>query len=358
MRALLFSLLIAVVAVLAGAACEKYEAPPTVVIVGLTDATLADPKAPILLDFGGPIAPESFVVTVAKFTPDLEGDLPPDDQLEVYFRHDPNDTDRFGHVDLNADATQASLVPDGAFPVGPKLVLLVEAGLHFTDGRTRTIRTIIPFSYAIACGAGSKASLASGVYFVLLDVTDPIGTQIQLFGAFDVDPSTGSLIAQFTNADRNMATKCPSACPSTDACRLLPAPECVPPSTKAGSVDEYSDFLPNAPPPTGYSIPVEGCATDNGAGTAIITAPATLAVVSPPVTVSGMTMTAFFDASGRATGNLAADSVSLNGNLIGPGKGTMTAILVPPAQVPPGVPPAPARAAAGTTADGGADAAP
>ncbi|HEY8075417.1 MAG TPA: hypothetical protein VIF62_14935, partial [Labilithrix sp.] len=192
---------------------------------------------------------------------------------------------------------------------------------------------------------------ASGVYFLLLDVEEPLGTQIQLFGAIDVDPATGTFSGQFTNADRNPdPNRCPTPCDSSDACRLLPMPACVPPSTKAGTIDEHTDFVPNPTPPTGYSFLIEGCASDQDVGAAVLTAPATMVVESPPVTVAGLTMTALFapDAKGavRASGSLSADTVSLGGNRIGPGKGTMTAILVPDAEVPPGVPPAPMPAPA------------
>lgn len=350
-------------------ACERYEPPPTPSIDGLQGGLLYDSKAPLQISFGQPIDVSTLNLKVAAYETDLEGNLfdeddDPDTDLKVYVSHDPANGDTGGHLDVDPDGSVVRFVPDSAFPVGPKLVVLVEPGLHGTGGRTRNNRTRIPFSYAVKCTAGAhaaNANLKSGVYFVLLEVEQPLGTQIQLFGAIDVDPASGAFIAQFTNADRNPdGSRCPSPCKDIDRCRLLPAPACVAPSLRAGTADEYSDFVPNADPPTGYSFPVEGCAVDDGAGSGVITAPATMVVESPPVTVAGLTMTAFFgpDAKGgvRATGSLTADSVLLGTSKLGAGKGSMTATFIPIAEVPPNVP-RPAKPAS-TSADGGSDAAP
>jgi hypothetical protein len=220
-------------------------------------------------------------------------------------------------------------------------------------------RTRIPFSYTVRCAKGTRAEkLQSGVYFVLLEVEQPLGTQIQLFGAIDVDPASGTFVAQFTNGDRNPdGARCPSPCKDIDRCRLLPKPECVAPSLRAGTADEHTDFVPNAEPPTGYSFTVEGCAVDDGNGSGVVTAPATMVVQSPPVTVEGLTMTAFFspDAQGqvRATGSLTADTVLLGTTKLGAGKGSMTATFIPADKIPAGVP-RPTRPASSVGADGGA----
>lgn len=348
-------------------ACERYEPPPTPSIDGLQGGLLYDSKAPLVLSFGQPIDVATLKLEVAAYETDIEGNLfdeddNPDTELKVFVAHDPVDGDKGGHLDVDPDGSTVRFIPDSAFPVGPKLVVLVEPGLRGTGGRTRNIRTRIPFSYSVKCTAGTRAAnLKSGVYFVLLEVEQPLGTQIQLFGAIDVDPASGAFVAQFTNGDRNPdGARCPSHCKDIDRCRLLPAPECVAPSLKAGTADEYSDFVPNAEPPTGYSFPVEGCAVDDGTGAGVITAPATMVVESPPVTVQGLTMTAFFgtDAKGnsvRATGSLTADAVFLGTGKLGAGKGSMTATFIPVDQVPPNLP-RPAKPVSSTT-DGGADAA-
>ncbi|MDB4944360.1 MAG: hypothetical protein JWP97_3894 [Labilithrix sp.] len=368
LRILVLSVLVALGLASTVPACGAYESPPTVTIDGLQGGVLYDAKAPLSLHLGQPVEIATLSVKVAFYDVDLEGNLPDEDadpsndaQLRVIIAHDALDGDRGGHTEIGADGASLKLVPDSAFPVGPKLVLLVEAGLKGTSGRTRNVRTRIPFSYTVVCTAGTRSDkLKSGVYFVLLDVAEPLGSQIQLYGAFDVDAATGAFVSQFTNADRNPdGARCGGACKSTEACRLLPAQACVIPSQRAGTDDEYPDFVPNVTPPVGYSFTVEGCAIDGDNGAGIITAPATMVVQQPAVTVEGLTMTAFFgaDASGavRATGSLVADTVRLNGNRIGAGRGNMTARLIPAGEVPAGVPPAPART--GAAADGGTDAA-
>ena len=199
----------------------------------------------------------------------------------------------------------------------------------------------------------------SGTYFLLLQVEKPIGTQIQLFGAIDVDRTSGAFIGQFTKAHRNPSQTCPMPCGAADACRLLPAPACVPPSTAAGTVDEYPDWIPNSTPPTGFSFEVRGCVVDDGAAVDMLTQPATMIVEQPAVTVQGLTMTAQFAAAAdgvvRATGSLVADNVLLGKGALGPGSGTMTARRVPDGSVPPGVPqPPPLGDAGASTTDGAA----
>ncbi|HEY8079629.1 MAG TPA: hypothetical protein VIF62_36110, partial [Labilithrix sp.] len=157
MRRVLF--LLSVVAFLAFA-CEKYVPPPTPVLAGLDGSVLTDPKAPLVVGFGKPIDPATMRVTIAFDDRDLEGDLPdedddPDTELRVLFSHDPSDGDHFGHVELAPDGASVSLVPDGALPVGPKLVLLFEPGLTATDDRVRTNRTRIFFSYLVKCTGGA-----------------------------------------------------------------------------------------------------------------------------------------------------------------------------------------------------------
>lgn len=363
MKALLSLLSLVLFAALVGApACERYEPPPEPAIVGLKSGVLTDPRAPLVLSFGTPIDPATLSLQIAFLETDVEGNLydeddDPDTELRMLVQHDPRDGDVGVQVEVAPDATWVRLDLDSALPVGPKLVLLVDGGLRSTSGRVMKFRHRIPFSYAVQCVEG-ETSFPSGTYFVLLEVEEPLGTQIQLLADIDVDPATGALVGQFTNADRNPALECPSKCPSTDVCRLLPAPECVPPSERAATVDEYPDFIPNAPPPTGYSFFVQGCAVDDGAATGVLTAPATMVVESPRVTVEGLTMTASFapgpDGVVRATGSLTADVVRLGTNALGPGKGSMSAVRIPDDRVPPNVPAPPARLAPAGDPDGGA----
>lgn len=346
-----------------GPACERYEAPPTATIAGLQDGLLFDSKAPLVLSFGQPIDLATLDFKVATLATNLEGELgdeddDPDTELRVLIGHDPVEGDRGGHVELDPDGSTVRFVTDSALPVGPKLVVLVEPGLKGTNGTELRYRVKIPFSYSVRCSAGTRAeNFKSGVYFVLLEVEQPLGTQIQLFASIDVDPATGAFVGQFTNGDRNPdGTRCPTPCKDIDRCRLLPAPECVQPSLRAGTADEHTDFVPNTALPTGYSFSVEGCAVDDGDGAGVVSAPATMVVQSPHVTVEGLTMTGFFgpDATGsvRGTGSLTADTVYLGTTKLGTGKGSMTATLIPEDKVPPDVPP-PTKSAA-PAADGGA----
>mgnify|MGYP001052918581 CR=1 FL=1 len=354
--------LVALVAAALAPACEEYEPPPQPVLAGLTSGVLDDPRAPLVIDFGTPVDPSTLFVKVAFHDQDVEGNLydedaDPNTELRVLLRRDPLEGDLGARSELELDGSRLRMIPDAALPVGPKLVLVVEGGLRSTaTGRVAKNRVRIPFSYAVKCASGTS-TFESGTYFVLLEVEKPIQTQIQLLAYIEVDPTTGALHSQFTNADRNPALECPSPCPATDVCRLLPAPECVAPSTRAGTADEWPDFVPNAQPPTGYSFFVQGCAVDDGAATGVLTAPATMVVESPPVTVEGLTMTSSFapgpDGIVRATGSLTADLVRLGTNALGPGNGSMTAVRIPDDRAPRDVPRPPPRADAGS---GGTDA--
>lgn len=346
-----------------GAACERYNPPPTPVIEGLEGSVLSDAKAPLVVSFGKDVEPDSLSVKVIYLETDQEGNLfdeddDPDTNLRVLISRDKYES-KGGTAELVDGNTKLKLVPTGAFPVGPKLALVFEAGLKSPDGKERLFRTIIPFSYTVKCTAGARADkFVSGTYFALLEVDKPIGTQIQILAHIEVNKDTGAFLGQFTNADRNPDKgRCSPACGADDACRTLPKMECIPPSTKAVTSDEYPDFVPNQTPPTGYSFTVEGCAVDDEKGTGVITAPATMVVQSPPVTVGGLVMTASWipDANGnvKATGSLTAEAVSLNDNVIGPGIGTMTATLIPLDKVPPNVPAPPAKPDAGARPDAG-----
>ena len=343
--------------------CETYEPPPDVAVESMTNGVLADPRAPLSIDFGMPIDESSVRLTVAFYDVDGDGNLPdertPPQPLRVVLRHDPVDGD-YAVTPSFVDGDQTlRLAPMGAMPVGPKLVLLVDPGLRSQDGRERHYRTRIPFSYEVKCAPTARPTqFQSGAYFLLLQVEKPLGTQIQLFGAIDVDRTSGAFVGQFTKARRNPSQQCPEPCGAADACRLLPAPACVPPSPAAGTVDEYPDWVPNPTPPTGFSFEVHGCLVDDGTATDMLTQPATMIVEQPAVTVQGLTMTAQFapgaDGVVRATGSLTADATLLGKGSLGPGSGTMTSRRVPPGQTPAGLPQPPALADAGApAAEGG-----
>jgi hypothetical protein len=358
LKRLLFLVLVLFVVTATAMSCASYEPPPKAEIIGLQQGVLSDSRAPLVVHFGMPVELETLTARVVLNETDPEGNLfdedeDPDSQLKVLIARDPLDGDVASkNAFEDGDATLV-MTPEAALPVGPKLVLVVEAGLKSKAGKENKVRQKITFSYTVKCGAAKPSKLQSGVYFALLEVQEPIGSQIQLYGSFDVDPATGALSGQFTNADRNTAQQCPMQCGSADVCRLLPAPECVAPSQRCGTADEWPDFVPNVTPPTGYSFSVQGCAVDDGEATGVLTAPATMVVESPRVTVEALTLTASFSADGRATGSLVADTVRLGGNPLGAGRGTMTAVRIPDDRVPPNIP-RPTEKPGGAS-DGGSD---
>ena len=226
----------------------------------------------------------------------------------------------------------------------------MEPGLSSKEGVKTTTRKRILFSYDFKC-SGTKGTkvVTSGAYFALLDIQEPVPVQIQLWGRMEVDAATGNVRAQFTNADRNTALKCPTDCGPEKACRLKPAPDCVVPSLKAGGVDEFSDFTPNVIPPTGYTVTLTGCLEDQDETTAaFVTAPANLVVQKPEVQVNGLILTASLkkEPSGvvRSTGTVTGSEIVFGIARLASGKGTATIRSVPDAEAPTNIPlPPPAR---------------
>lgn len=332
----------ALLAVALGAfvACEGYEAPPEPVLAGASTGVLDDPRAPIVVSFGTPIDPATLKLAIALDETDIEGNLRDEDAdpataLKVLIKSEPTATTGATSA-IAPDRTAITLTPSGPMPVGPKLILVVEAGLRSSSGRVSIRRVKIPFSYGVKCGGGATR-LASGTYFMLLDVEKPVGLQIQILADLTIDPATGALNGRFTSADRRTDLTCPSACAADTVCRLLPAPACVAPSELAGTVDEYTDFSANPTPPIGFSFLAAGCASDDATGTGVLTAPATMTVESPPVTAQGLVLTAHFapspDGVVRASGTLTADRILVGTGPtpadFGAGSGKMTARRVP-----------------------------
>ncbi|MBK8256815.1 MAG: hypothetical protein IPK82_29605 [Polyangiaceae bacterium] len=193
-------------------------------------------------------------------------------------------------------------------------------------------------------GCSGTKLLADGVFFFVIDVETPIATQIQLFGDVRVKPETGVVIGQLTNANRPTEDpNCPIECSATEACRTIPTVECVPPSTKADSTDEYPDFAVAAEAPQGYSFTVNGCAEDEPDGTTLLTTnPTTFSIQSPSVTFEGLTIECSFavgaDGVLRCEGEMKAAQVLLGSQGSGPSKGPMRGRLIPAGEEPEGLP--------------------
>ena len=241
--------------------------------------------------------------------------------------------------------------------MGPKLAVLIEPGLwdagHDATAQT-AVRKRLLFGYAFNCeGSGTKL-VTSGAYFFLLDVQEPLGTQIKVLADLDVDSASGRFVGQFTFASRKTDPKrCSPPCTLGNVCQTIPGPSmCVVPSTRAGSADEWPDFYANSTPPVGFSFTVTGCAEDQPDGTATLgTQPANMVVQSPPVSVDGLVLLTSFTKSGGnlvATGTVTGDNIVFGSANLGSGHGDVLAQAIPASQAPP-IPAPPADAGAAST---------
>jgi len=328
----------------------EIEGRPVVTLAGQKDGLLGDPAAPLVLEFSEPIDPASLAIKVARYKTDSEGNLGDEDsdestQLDWFFHREKGDEEG-GTSQLDAAHRSLRITLEAPLPVGPRLVIVIEPGLASPTGDDATHtrkRILFGYGFDLACTEPTTA-VPSGTYFFLADVTDPLPTQVQLFAVLRVDPQTGAVVGQFTNADRNPdPNRCGLACKSTDACRTAPDPACVIPSTKAASVDEYGDFVPNAGPTSGYSFTDIGCVQEQSDGSGVLVlAPVDVEVTSPAVTLRNVHLVASFarDAAGElvATGSFSADAVLLGMTPSGTAKGDLTARQIPDGKAPPGIP--------------------
>ena len=349
--------LVLTLALLAG--CAKYEAPPTASLLGAEGNVLTDRASPIQIGFTEPIDPATLQISIAVDARDVEGNLPDEgsggtlDRRFAWQGASTTATGGTGALDAAGQIFTAALAKP--LRIGELYVIVIEPGLADLSGNATTYRQHLPFSYRLACsGTGSKLFPAHTLLFMASDVQQPIGTQIRLFVDMKVDPVTGSYIGRFTNASRNRdPSRCTPACPGTDACRVFPGPpRCVLPSERAGTVDEFGDYLPkpeSESDPTGFDFDAAGCVEDTGGGEAAFrNVPAELIVKSPPVTIHGALMNLGFspDSAGvlRGQGTFTADDVALgtvNPISSGPGKGTIAARSLTEADLPAPIPAAP-----------------
>jgi hypothetical protein len=344
---------LAVLALLVGPSCQKYVSPPVPTIDGLADGVLSDPASPLVIDFSTAIDPSTLSVKVIRFDPDAEGQLPdetgdPTVSLDPLFAHDPVNGDSGGTGTLDPTNTVFTIAPLARLPVGPKLAVLIEPGLKdaaHDATATTAVRKRLLFSYSFTCtGTGSKL-LPSGAYFFLLNVVQPLGTQIKVFADLDVDAASGRFVGQFTFAQRlTDPTRCTPACTDGDVCQTLPGPPaCVVPSTRAGTPAEWPDFYANATPPVGFSFTVNGCAEDQSDGTATFaTEPANMVVQQPAVSVNGLVVIASFAPDGMgdmvATGSVTGDDIVFGTSHLGQGSGNVAAQSIAPSEGPPSIP--------------------
>lgn len=329
--------------------CETYDAPPSPSIEGAEDGVLEDAKAPLILSFAESVDPATINIKLIRVVTDIEGNLGDEDtsvdtDLNILFSSD-NVGDVGGTAELLENNSKVRITPNAPLPVGSKLAILVEPGLKDLQGNVTKTRKRLNFGYSfkLECNAPS-AVFESGYYFMLADIKKPLSVQVQLWAYFDVDPMTGKVHGQCTNADRIPdPNRCPMPCDSGLVCRLLPTPACVKPSEKAGTVDEYSDYVPYATPPTGYSFGIDGCVQDQPDGSVgFVTAPTEVIVQQPAVTLRNVTLSASLGkgANGvvRGGGSLAADEVLLGINASGKGEGGLEVRSVSADEAPKDIP--------------------
>lgn len=333
------------------AGCTDFYGPPEASVVGISGKRLEDPRAPIEIAFSKPIDPSTLKVAIAFHDHDIEGDLPdeqdPPEPLRTLFTHDsdPDEPEIGGSSELLDGNRLLRINLLAAPPVGPEFLVIIEPGLMDAERRAVTkTRIRIPFAYDFKCTGTKGTTLFPpfGHYFFVANVTVPIDTQIRLWVAMKVNQETGAFLGQFTSAFRDRdPNRCDPPCSSTEACRVHPGPpRCVIPSEKAGSVDEFPDWMPNPVPPTGYSFRVTGCIEDQGPDSAgLANASVDVVVQKPPVSVRGVSMNSGFvlgeDGVLRGTGAFTGDQVFIGTTPSGPGVGSQTMRSISDDEIPP-----------------------
>lgn len=331
--------------------CDKYVGAPRASIDGIEQGTLSDPKAPLKVLFDRAIDPTTLKLKVVRMITDPEGLLGDEDtdgttELDIVYSFDASEKlpNKGGRGTIDEGGTSISIAPTNPWPIAEKLALLIEPGLSDAEGsRTYIARERFPVTYLVKLNCAPSTDFVTGPYFFLGNVTQPIGTQVQLWAWIDVVPETGEFRVAFVNGDRNRdAERCKPFglnCTDKEACRTIPTPACVPPSEKAASMDEYVDFIPNYTPPTGYSFQTPGCVDgQSGDKTFFVNLPVDIVVQSPAVKLLGTVLTANFqkgaDGVVRGGGTITADKAFLGTAESGKAEGTISARGVPIGDAP------------------------
>jgi hypothetical protein len=339
------------------AGCFSVDNPPATTIAGLVDGVLSDASAPIGLQFSEPVVPSSLRARLVRYEVDLEGNLydedaDPDTELSVLFDSGDPAT---GTGELDQARTTYTIDVASSLPIGPQLALVLDPGLMDDKGNVWKARQVIKFGYVFNCGKGVATAFPSvSKFFWIISVESPVPAQIRLLSELHVDPATGALVGQMTNAQRNKELDCTKfglTCSAAEVCRTLPTPACVPPSEKAGSVDEFPDFIADASSAVGFSFTVQGCIADQPDGSfSFANVPADFVTKKPAVAVTGLALSTALvpdDADVlRGSGTLTAQQVGLGAppNTIpsGKGAGTHAERRIPDDFAPP-IPPPPSN---------------
>jgi hypothetical protein len=322
--------------------CEKYDAPPEPIIVGLVDGVLPDFNAPVVLDFHEAVKEGSLEVRVVLVEVDEEGDLV--EAPTVYF-----DSKRpeGGSATFNEARTRYTIALDATLPVGPRLAIEIAPGLADDLGNKWEATQLLEFAYGFRCDreAPMPTTFPSAVHFMLANVEKPLAVQLKLMADIRVDAATGTYVGQFTDADRDPATECGLSCAAEEVCRTLPEAECVLPSDQAQTPDEYPDFIHNPP---GFSFTIEGCAIDLPDGSwgfaTFADESVDVEVSMPEVVVADIRFNASFALDGagvlRGGGSFTAADILLGPTMAesGAGSGSVALRSIPPDEIKPGLP--------------------
>ncbi|MBW2459849.1 MAG: hypothetical protein JRI68_35485, partial [Deltaproteobacteria bacterium] len=286
--------------------CDAYDSPPRASLPDVDElGVLPDAAAPLRLAFDEPIDGGSLKVRVIRYQVDGEGRLYDEDddpttQLEQLYE-DVGPELVGGIGDLDGTKTVYTMSLTHTLPMGPQLAVLIEPGLADEEGNAWQVRQLFKFGINFGCGDDPRpTNFPDAKHFMKVEVDSPIDTQLQLFADIRTDPDTGLFVGQFTNADRDAAIDCGvyglSCDPESEVCRTLPGPECVEPSKRVATTDEYPDYIHNVQPPTGYSFTVRGCVENKAEQLwAFTNAPVDIQVESPPVGVKGIKFNAQFE---------------------------------------------------------------
>ncbi|MBW2459850.1 MAG: hypothetical protein JRI68_35490, partial [Deltaproteobacteria bacterium] len=334
--------------------CDRYDSPPRPSMPDVDEqGTIEDAAADLRLAFHEPIDYATLNVRVIRYQVDGEGrlydeDEDPSTELEVFFKD--ADGDLVGGIgDLDATKMLYSIGLFQTMPIGPQLALLIEPGLADEEGNAWAVRQVLKFGVSFGCSDALPTTFPDATHFMQIEVDSPIDTQLQLLADIHVDPETGVFVGQITNADRDPSTDCEPyglTCDETEVCRTLPTPDCVEPSTRVATTDEYPDFIHNNVPPTGYGVTVRGCVVDKAENVWTFTNdPADVVVQSPPVTVKGLKFNAQFEIDDqgvlRGEGAMSAAELFLGTTPNGEAKGTCFMRAIPEGEVKEGLPPPP-----------------
>ncbi len=352
-RFTVLALTLAILSLSLSLGCDAYDAPPRASLPDVDEfGVLADPAAPLTIAFHEPVDPATFSVRVIRYQVDGEGRLydedgDPNTELDVIYEW-VNSLEEGGLGEYDETKTSYTMSLTKTLPIGPQLAVVVEPGLADEEGHAWDVRQVLKFGATFDCGADPKPTTFADTRLIAqVEVDSPLDTQIQLFIHLVVDPASGALVGQFTNADRDPSIDCSPfglSCDSaTEVCRTLPAPACVEPSKRMATVEEYPDYIHVEGGKTGYSFTARGCIEDQAENTwAFSNAPADVQVISPPVGIKGIKLNIQFefDEQGvlRGAGSFSAQNLFLGATPNGVAIGSVFLRDIPEDEVKDGFP--------------------